>query len=48
MPPQTITNASSVPIETSSPSNPIGNSPATTAATMPVMIVVMYGVLKRG
>ena len=39
-PPHTITNASSVPIETSSPSNPMGKNAATAAATVPVTIVV--------
>ncbi len=43
MPPQTITKASNVPIETSSPSSPIGKNPATAAATVPVRIVVTYG-----
>ena len=38
--PQTITNASNVPIDTSSPNNPIGNKPATTAANAPVIMVV--------
>ena len=48
MPPQTITNASNVPIETNSPKIPIGNKPATIIATEPVKIVVTYGVLNFG
>ena len=47
-PTHTMTNASSVPIETSSPSSAIGKKPATTAATTPVMIVVTYGVWNFG
>ena len=47
-PAHTITNASSVPMLTSWPSRPIGKSPATIAATDPVRIVVMYGVLNFG
>ena len=41
-------NANSVPIDTSSPSRSIGKKPASTAATTPVTMVVMYGVRKRG
>ena len=44
IPAETMTNASSVPIETSSPRRAIGNAPAINAQTMPVRIVVMYGV----
>ncbi len=40
--------ASSVPIETSSPSTSIGSSAATTAPATPHRIVVNTGVLKRG
>ena len=40
-PKHTITNASSVPIETNSPSKPIGKKPATAAATTPVTMVVI-------
>ena len=47
-PTHTITNASSVPIDTSSPSSAIGKKPATIAATMPVTIVVTYGVWNFG
>ena len=39
-PRHTITNASSVPIETSWPSRSIGKTPATRAATTPVTMVV--------
>ena len=42
-----MTNASNVPIDVSSVIVVIGNSPATTATTTPVTIVVMYGVLNR-
>ena len=41
-------NASSVPIETSSPSNPIGNSPAMTIAMAPVRICASQGVRNFG
>ena len=44
-PADTIANARSVPIETNSPRMPIGKRPATIIATVPVTIVVMYGVL---
>ena len=47
-PPHTITNASSVPIDTSSPSSPTGRNPATIAAIVPVTIVVTYGVPNFG
>ena len=47
-PPHTITKARRVPIETSSPRRPIGKRPAKNAATVPVTIVVTYGVRKRG
>ncbi len=43
-----MANASSVPIETSSPSRPIGSSPATTIATPPVSTDATHGVRKRG
>ena len=45
IPTHTITNASKVPMDTNSPSKPIGNSPAKKAAKLPVTIVVMCGVL---
>src|SRR5687768_8652479 len=48
MPALTITNASNVPIDTSSPSNPMGKNPATSIATMPVMMVARYGVWTFG
>jgi hypothetical protein len=45
---QTVVNASSVPIETSSPRIVTGNRPPISAASAPVMIVPMYGVLCFG
>ncbi len=45
---QTITKASNVPIETSSPNKPIGKTPAIRAENKPVMIVGTYGVLNFG
>ena len=47
-PPHTMTKASSVPMETSSPSRPMGNTPAMTQATAPVMSVATYGVRNLG
>ena len=41
---QTVANASSVPIETRSPSTLIGRRPASTAAMTPTMTWPMYGV----
>lgn len=41
IPTQTITKASNVPIDTSSPNKPIGKSPAKKAAKLPVTIVVI-------
>src|SRR5262245_13742718 len=46
-PAQTIANANNVPIETNSPSNPIGNNPATSVAIDPVKIVASHGVWNR-
>src|SRR5215472_8611822 len=46
-PAHTITNASSVPIETSSLRTLIGVSAATVATTPPTRIVEMYGVRNR-
>ena len=43
-PAQTAVNASSMPIETSSPSTSIGKTPAKNAASTPVMTVAMDGV----
>ena len=43
-PMQTVVNASSVPIETRSPSTLIGSRPARIAAMMPTMIWPTYGV----
>ena len=40
-PTQTIAKANSVPMLTSSPTMPIGRSPAAIMTTSPVMIVVM-------
>src|SRR5580700_3460570 len=47
-PAQTITNASSVPIETKEPRTLIGVNAATVATTRPTRIVERYGVRKRG
>ena len=47
-PMQTIAKASNVPIETNSPRISIGSIPARMQATDPVIIVLKYGVLKRG
>src|SRR5947209_2730250 len=44
MPMHTIAKASRVPMETSSPSKPIGNSPAMSVAIAPVRIVASQGV----
>jgi hypothetical protein len=41
MPVHTIMKANKVPMETISPSFPMGKSPANSAQTMPVMIVVI-------
>ena len=43
-----MTNASSVPMLTSSPRMPIGVKPAASATTTPVTIVVMCGVRNLG
>jgi hypothetical protein len=45
---QTIIKARRVPIETNSPSMLIGRIPAIIMATVPVMIVLTYGVLNLG
>ena len=45
---QTITKASKVPIETSSPSIEMGRIPAIIMANDPVSIVLKYGVLNLG
>ena len=47
IPPHTITKAKRVPILTNSPNMLIGSAPAMMAAAPPVMMVVIYGVLKR-
>src|SRR5215475_14948198 len=47
-PAHTMTNARSVPIETSSPSTLIGVKAATVATHRPTRIVEMYGVRNRG
>ncbi len=44
----TVVNASSVPIDTSSPRIVTGNRPAITAASVPVISVPTYGVLCVG
>jgi len=48
IPSETITNAMSVPMLTSSPSAPIGVNPAAIATTTPVIMLVMCGVRNRG
>src|ERR1039457_4934531 len=45
---QTIAKASNVPIDTSSPRILIGKIPAKTSATLPVRMVLTYGVLNLG
>ena len=45
---ETMTNARSVPMLTSSPSAPIGVNPAASATIMPVMMLVMCGVRNFG
>ena len=45
IPTQTMTKASSVPMETNSPKSPIGKRPAKNAAKLPVTMVVICGVL---
>ena len=48
MPAQTMTNASRVPMLTSSPSTLIGNRPEKVATTSPTAIDEIHGVRKRG
>ena len=48
IPAHTMAKASSVPIETSSPSRPMGKTAAMSMATAPVMIWAIQGVRNRG
>ena len=48
MPKHTIMKANKVPMETNSPSNPIGKNPAKNAENNPVTIVALCGVLNFG